>query len=79
MAFVDFFLFDFVNETALKGPKLEIFSSRAFTQTRRVCTIGVLGTRPKIQNFDGLGLKIAISYFLVLSPILLNKFKCCRA
>jgi hypothetical protein len=30
--------------------------------------IGDLGTRPKeIQNFDGLGLKIAFLYFLALS------------
>jgi hypothetical protein len=30
----------------------------------------------KIQNFDGVGLKITILYFLALSPTLLNKFFC---
>ena len=51
----------------LKGPKFEIFGSGVFTQIRPVW-VGDLGTRPKIQNFDGLDLKIALSYFLALSP-----------
>jgi hypothetical protein len=46
----------------MKGPKLEIFGSRIFTQIRPVW-VGDLGTRPKIPNFDGLGLKIGVSYF----------------
>jgi hypothetical protein len=32
----------------------------------------------KIQNFDGLGLKIAILYFLALSPTLPNFMHCRR-
>jgi len=42
-----------VQELLFKGPKLEIFGSRVYSQIRPVW-IGVLGTRPKIQNFDGL-------------------------
>jgi hypothetical protein len=58
----------------LKGPKLEIFGSRVLTHIRPVW-VGDLGTRQKIiQNFDGLGLKIAVLYFLVLSPTSLNDF-----
>ncbi len=29
----------------------------------------------KIKNFDGLGLKIAVLYFIALSPTSLNNFK----
>jgi hypothetical protein len=49
----------------LKGLKLEIFGSGVLTQIRPVW-VGDLGTRPKIQNFDGLGglgLKSAIDTF----------------
>ncbi len=49
----------------LKGPKHEIFRSGDFTQIR-LAWVGDLGTRPKMQNFDGL--KIAILSFLALSP-----------
>jgi hypothetical protein len=46
----------------LKGPNLEIFSSRVFTQ---ICFVWVsdLGISQKVQNFYGLGLKIVILYF----------------
>jgi hypothetical protein len=37
--------------SSLKGPKLEIFGFRVFTQIRPVW-VGDLGTREKIQNFD---------------------------
>jgi hypothetical protein len=44
----------------LKGPKLEIFGSRVFSQIRPIW-VGDLGK--KMQNFDDLGLKIAVLYF----------------
>ncbi len=53
----------------LKGPKLEIFGSRVFPQIRPVC-VGDLGTRRKIHNFDGLGLK----KFLPPSPTAIEIF-----
>ncbi len=46
----------------LKGPKHEIFGSRAFMQSEPVWA-GDLGTRPKNENFDGLCWKIVILYF----------------
>jgi hypothetical protein len=46
-------------ENFLKGPKLEIFGSRVFTQIRPVW-VGDLGTRQKNLKFYGLGLKIAV-------------------
>ncbi len=46
---------------------LEIFGSRVFTQIRPVWKLG-----KKVQNFDGLGLKIT-----VLSPTSLSNFKRC--
>jgi hypothetical protein len=51
---------------------LEIFGSKVFPQIRPVW-VGDLGTRQKIQNFDGLGLKISVLYFLALSPTSLNR------
>ncbi len=63
-----------VQELLFKGPKLEIFGSRVYTQIRTVW-VGVLGTRPK--NFKilmGLGLNIAIFYFLALLPTALKIF-----
>jgi hypothetical protein len=57
----------------LKRPKHEIFGSRVFTLIR-TALVGDLGTKPKIQNFDVLGLKIAILYFKILSPTSLKKF-----
>jgi hypothetical protein len=53
----------------LKGPKLEIFGSRVFPQIRPVW-VGDLGTRRKNSKFDGLGVKIAVLYFLAMSPTL---------
>ena len=58
----------------LKGPKLEIFGSRVFPQIRPVC-VGDLGTRRKNSKFHGLGLKIAVLYFLALSQTSLKIFK----
>ncbi len=56
----------------LKGPKLEIFGSRVFTQIRPGW-IGDLETRPKNSTNLWLGVKIAILYFLALSPTSLKK------
>jgi hypothetical protein len=42
----------------LKGPNLEIFCSRVFTQIRPEW-VATYELGQKIQNFDGLGLKIA--------------------
>jgi hypothetical protein len=50
---------------ALKGPKLEIFGSGVFTQIRPVW-VGDLELGQKIQQWDGLGLKIINLYFLAL-------------
>jgi hypothetical protein len=61
----------------LKGPNLEIFGYRVFTQIRPAW-VGDQGTRPKIPNFDGLGLKIAVSYFLAMSPTSQKNVKRCR-
>jgi hypothetical protein len=52
----------------LKGPKLEIFGFRVFSQIRPV-RVGDLGTRQKNLNFDSKGLKIADRG---------KNFKCCR-
>jgi hypothetical protein len=60
----------------LNGPKLEMFGSSVFSQIRPGW-VGDLGARPKNQNFDGLGLKIAIAKkcekmsatALILSPV----------
>jgi hypothetical protein len=60
----------------LQGPKLEIFGASVFTQIRPVW-VGDLGTMQKNQNFDGLGLNIAVLYFLALSPTSPNNFKRC--
>ena len=51
----------------LHSRQLEIFSSRVFPKIIPVC-VGDLGTRRKNSKFDGLGLKIAVLYFLALSP-----------
>jgi len=50
----------------LKGPKLEIFGSMVFPQIRPVW-VADLGLDKKIQNFDGLGLKITV--FLLFSAV----------
>jgi hypothetical protein len=44
----------------VKGPKHEIFGYRAFLQSKPVW----VEVGQKNQNFNGLGLKIAILYFL---------------
>jgi hypothetical protein len=49
------------------------YSAPGFFHDLHVLVIQELGE--KIQNFDGLGLNIAILYFLALSPTLLNIFK----
>jgi hypothetical protein len=49
-----------VHIDSLKGPKLDLFGSRVFMQSKPVW-VGDLGTRLKNLNFDGL--KIAILYF----------------
>jgi hypothetical protein len=49
--------------------KLEIFGFGVFTQIRPVW-VGDRGTRSKIHNFDALGLKIAVLYFLALKIFL---------
>jgi hypothetical protein len=49
----------------LKGPKHELFGFGFFTLIKPIW-IGDLGTRPKKNIWDGLGLKIAILYFLAL-------------
>jgi len=60
-------------------PKLEIFGFRVFTQIRP-SWVGDLGIVPKNQNFDGLGLKIAIFVFLtrLLLAMAVKIVKCCR-
>jgi hypothetical protein len=62
---------------ALKRPKLEIFGS-GFLHKSDLYGKVTWEQGQKIQNFDGLGLKIAILYFLALSPTLLKKVKRCR-
>ncbi len=61
----------------LKGPKREIFDSGFFALIRPIW-IGDLGTRPKNYKFWCLGLKVAILYFLALSPSTLKNCKRCR-
>jgi hypothetical protein len=51
----------------LKGPELEIFVAGVFTQVRPEW-VGDLGTRQTFMDFYGLGLKIAVLYFLAPSP-----------
>jgi hypothetical protein len=54
------------NTEHLKGPSLR-YSAPGFLCTQiRPVWVGDLGTRPKIQQWDGFGLKIAILYFLAL-------------
>ena len=55
----------YISKYSFKNSANYIFGSGVFTQIRPVW-VGDLGTRPKIQNFDGLGglgLKSAIYTF----------------
>jgi hypothetical protein len=55
------------NHKDVKGPNHEIFGSRVFLQSNPEW-VGDLGIWPKNKKFDGLGLKIAILYFLAYKP-----------
>jgi hypothetical protein len=58
----------------LKGPKNEIFGSRAFMQSVPVWA-GDLGTRAKGGSFDGSVWEVAILYFSAYWHTTLNIFK----
>jgi hypothetical protein len=54
-----------------RGPSFR-YSAPGFSHKSDLLWIGDFGTRPKIINFDGSGLKIANLYFLTLSPTTLK-------
>ena len=67
----------YLTSCCLKGPKCERFGFEFFALIRPIW-IGDLGTRPKNYKFWWFRLKIAILYFLALSPSTLKNCKRCR-